>query len=51
MRYQNNCGMSKKEFTETSKILLLIMGGIIFLIGKSAISIGKRIKHKRRNSF
>jgi hypothetical protein len=51
MHYTNNCGMTKKEFEETSKFLFLIVGGIIWLVGKSAKSIKSKIKQKRRNSF
>lgn len=51
MRHTNNCGMTKKEFDETSKFLFLIVGGIVWLIGKSAKEIKHKIKQKRRNSF
>ena len=51
MRYTNNCGMTKKEFEETSKFLFLIVGGIVWITGKLEKAIKHKIKQKHRNSF
>lgn len=35
------CGMTKKEFNDTGKFILLVMGGLCYLIWKLA-TVGKK---------